>query len=73
MFVAMRKLFGTLAAAVGVVVASIYMSFPYIAKFGNVKEGEYMIACMVIGISCFILYQLDGKRLFACLILRRMS
>ena len=66
MFFAMRKLFGTLAAAIGVIVASSYLSFPYIAKFGNVKE-QYMIACMVIGISCFILYQLDGKRLFACL------
>jgi hypothetical protein len=60
MFVTMRKLFGLLAAAVGVIIASVYLSAPLIAKFGNVKE-QYMIACMVIGISCFILYQLDNK------------
>jgi len=66
MFIASRKLFGTLAAAVSITVASSYLSFPYIAKFGNVKE-QYMIACMMMGISCFILYQLSGKWLFACL------
>lgn len=66
MFITMRRLFGTLAAAVGVIIASTYLSFPYIAKFGNVKE-QYMIACMVIGISCFILYQLKGKRFLAIL------
>ncbi len=60
MFVAMRRLFGTAAAAVGVIVASVYLSAPLLAKFGNVKE-QYMIACMVIGISCFILYQLGGR------------
>jgi hypothetical protein len=60
MFAAMRKLFGTLAAAVGVIIASIYLSAPLIAKFGNVKE-QYMIACMVMGMSCFVLSQLNGK------------
>ena len=60
MFIAMRKLFGTLAAAVGVIVASIYLSAPLIAKFGNVKE-QHMIAFMVLGISCFVLRQMDGK------------
>ena len=59
MFVAMRKLFGTLAAAVGVIIASLYLSSPLVAKFGNVKE-QYMIACMMMGISCFILRQLKG-------------
>ncbi len=59
MFVAMRRLFGTLAAAVGVIIASVYLSSPLVAKFGNVKE-QYMIACMVMGISCFILRQLKG-------------
>ncbi|UCG59195.1 MAG: hypothetical protein JSU70_06730, partial [Phycisphaerales bacterium] len=53
MFTALKRLFGTLPAAVGVVIASVYLSAPLIAKFGNVKE-QYMIACMVIGISCFI-------------------
>ncbi len=59
MFVAMRKLFGTLPAAVGVIVASIYLSAPVIAKYGNVKE-QYMIAFMVIGISCLVLHQLGS-------------
>ena len=60
MFVAMRKLFGTLAAAVGVIIASLYLSSPLVAKFGNVKE-QYMIAFMVMGISCFVLRQLKGR------------
>jgi hypothetical protein len=60
MFIALRKLFGTLAAAVGVIVASVYLSSPMICKVGNVKE-QYMIACMVIGVSCFVLYQLGGR------------
>jgi len=66
MFIAMRKLFGTLPAAVGVIVTSVYLSAPLIAKFGNVKE-QYMIACMVMGISCFVLYQLGGRWWLACL------
>lgn len=66
MFFAMRKLYGTLAAGVGVVVASLYLSSPLIAKFGNVKE-QYMIACMVISVSCFVFYELDGKWLPALL------
>jgi hypothetical protein len=60
MFVAMRKLFGKLPAAVGVIVAAIYTSAPLIAKFGNVKE-QFAIACMVTAISLFILRQLGGK------------
>jgi 4-amino-4-deoxy-L-arabinose transferase-like glycosyltransferase len=60
MFIAMRKLFGTLAAAIGVIVASVYLSSPLIAKYGNVKE-QYMIAFMLIGVSCFVLYQLGGR------------
>ena len=66
MFVSMRKLFGKLAASVGVIIASVYLSSPLIAKFGNVKE-QYMIAFMVMGISCFVLYQLDGKWFWAIL------
>jgi hypothetical protein len=60
MFVAMRKIFGVLAAAVGVIIACIYTSSPLIAKFGNVKE-QYMIACMVSGVSLLILQQTGGK------------
>jgi hypothetical protein len=66
MFAAMRKLFGTLAAAVGVIMASVYLSSPLIAKFGNVKE-QYMIAFMVMAISCLILHQLGGRWWWAVL------
>jgi hypothetical protein len=66
MFIAIRKLFGTPAAAVSVIVASIYLSAPLIAKFGNVKE-QYMIAFMVIAMSCFILRQLQGRWWWAAL------
>jgi hypothetical protein len=61
MFITMKKLFGSIMpAAVGVIIASAYLSAPVIAKFGNVKE-QYMIACMVMGVSCFVLYQLGGR------------
>jgi 4-amino-4-deoxy-L-arabinose transferase-like glycosyltransferase len=60
MFVAMRKIFGKLPAAVGVIVAAIYTSSPLIAKYGNVKE-QYMIACMVAAVSLLILQQTGGK------------
>ena len=60
MFYTMRKLFGTLAAAIGVIVASLYLSAPLIAKFGNVKE-QHMIAFMVMGVCFYVLRQLDGK------------
>jgi len=66
MFIALRKLFGTLPAAVSVIVASIYLSAPLIAKFGNVKE-QYMIAFMVIAMSCFVLRQLGGRWWWAVL------
>ncbi len=66
MFIAMRKLFGILPAAIGVIIASTYLSAPLIAKFGNVKE-QHMIAFMVLGISCLVLYQLGGKWWLACL------
>jgi hypothetical protein len=60
MFIAMRKLFGTLPAAVGVIIASIYLSAPLMAKYGNVKE-QHMIAFMIMGVSCFVLYQLADR------------
>jgi len=60
MFIAMVKLFGVLPAAVGVIITSIYLSAPLMAKYGNVKE-QHMIAFMVLGISCFVLYQLGGR------------
>ncbi len=66
MFVAMIKLFGVLPAALGVIIASTYLSAPLIAKYGNVKE-QYMIAFMILGVSCFVLRQLKGKWLYAML------
>ena len=60
MFVAMRKIFGKLPAAVGVIIAVIYTSSPLIAKFGNVKE-QYMIACMVMAVSLLLMRQSGGK------------
>ena len=36
MFVALRKVFGTMAASLGVILASIYLSSPLIAKVGKV-------------------------------------
>jgi 4-amino-4-deoxy-L-arabinose transferase-like glycosyltransferase len=60
MFYAIGKLFGKLAAAVSVIVASIYLSAPLISKFGNVKE-QHMIAFMVMAVSCFVLRQAGGK------------
>lgn len=59
MFCSMRKLFGSLAAVFAVFIASFYLSAPFIAKFGNVKE-QFMVACMVAAASCFILRQLKG-------------
>lgn len=66
MFITLRKLYGVLAAAVAVFIASSYLSAPVISQGGNVKE-QYMIACMVIGISCYVLQQIGGKWWFAVL------
>ncbi|MHC4109704.1 MAG: ArnT family glycosyltransferase [Planctomycetota bacterium] len=66
MFIALRKLFGTLPAAVSVIVTSIYLSAPLIAKFGNVKE-QHMIAFMIMAMSCFVLRQLGGRWWWAVL------
>ncbi len=60
MFIALRKISGKLPAAVSVIIAAIYTSSPLIAKYGNVKE-QYMIACMVAGVSLLILQQTGGK------------
>ncbi len=60
MFFTIRRLYGTLAAVISVSVASIYLSAPVIAKFGNVKE-QFMIALMVMGICCFVWYRLTGR------------
>jgi hypothetical protein len=66
MFVALRRLYGVLAAVISVVIASVYLSAPVISQGGNVKE-QYMIACMIIGISCYVLQQIGGKWWYAIL------
>lgn len=66
MFITMRRIFGALAAGVGVVVASVYLSAPLIAKYGNVKE-QFMIALMISGVCSFIYYRLTGKWWWAVL------
>jgi hypothetical protein len=59
MFLALVKLYGKWPAAWAVLIAATFLSAPLIAKTGNVKE-QYMIACMMIGISCLVLRQLGG-------------
>ena len=66
MFVAMTKMYGRMSAGVGVIVASTFLSAPFIAKFGNVKE-QFMIAFMVMGMSFFVIRQLGGKWWWALL------
>ena len=66
MFLTLRRLWGMLAAGVSVVVASVYLSAPVIAKYGNVKE-QFMIAFMVLGVCCFILQQLNSRWWYALL------
>jgi hypothetical protein len=66
MFVTVRRLFGSLPAVISVVVASVYLSAPLIAKFGNVKE-QFMIAFMIMGICSFVFYQLTKKWWWAVL------
>ena len=66
MFYVMLQIYGMLPAAVGVIIASIYLSAPIISKAGNVKE-QYMIAFMILGISSFILGQIRNKWLYIML------
>lgn len=66
MFLTVRRLYGSLAAVVGVIIASVYLSAPVIAKFGNVKE-QFMIALMILGICSFVWYHLDRKWWWAVL------
>ncbi len=66
MFVTVRRLYGSLAAVISVIVASVYLSAPVIAKYGNVKE-QFMIALMIGGICSFVWYRLTGKWWWALL------
>jgi 4-amino-4-deoxy-L-arabinose transferase-like glycosyltransferase len=60
MFFSLRKLFGLLPAAVAILITAVYLSSPIMIKFGNVKE-QFMIALMVMGVSCFVFRQLGGR------------
>ncbi|MFC1764287.1 hypothetical protein ACFL6U_19715 [Planctomycetota bacterium] len=60
MFLALRKVFGMGAAGLGILIASIYLSCPLLAKYGNVKE-QFMITFMIMGVSCFVLYLCSGR------------
>jgi len=66
MYIALRRLYGVLAAAIAVIIASSYLSAPVISQSGNVKE-QYMIACMVIGISFYVLQQTGSRWWYALL------
>ncbi len=54
LFYTARRCFGKIAAQLSTAVASIYLSSPFIAKYGNVKE-QYMIAFMVMAACCLML------------------
>lgn len=66
LFVTIRRLYGSLAAVISVTVASVYLSAPVIAKFGNVKE-QFMIALMIAGVCSFVWYHLQGRWWWALL------
>ena len=66
MFVALQALWGRWAAAISTWLTAFYLSAPTIAKYGNVKE-QYMIACMVMGMSCYLLGQARDKRVWTLL------
>ncbi len=65
-FLGLKRHFGRLAAFVSTLVASIYISAPVIAKFGNVKE-QFLISCIGISIGAFFLYYKGGSRIWAIL------
>ena len=53
-FYALKEIYNRIAAFGATLIACFYLSAPVVAKFGNVKE-QFMIAFMMLGISCFIL------------------
>jgi len=59
-FLTIRRLYGSLAAVIAVIVGAVYLSAPVIAKFGNVKE-QFMIALMAMGVCSFVWYHLSGR------------
>ncbi|MCK5565036.1 MAG: glycosyltransferase family 39 protein [Planctomycetes bacterium] len=47
MYYTVRRIYGSLAACVSLVMCAFYLSCPPFAKFGNVKE-QFMVACMIV-------------------------
>jgi len=66
MFYALRRVFGSIAAVLGTVIAAVYLSAPLIAKYGNVKE-QYMLAFVIAAGCSFVLYEFSGRRLWLVL------
>jgi 4-amino-4-deoxy-L-arabinose transferase-like glycosyltransferase len=66
MFVVLARLYGRPAAGLAVVVASVYLSAPLLAKYGNVKE-QYMIALAIVGMSLLVLHHLANRKWYAIL------
>jgi len=64
LFLGIRRHFGRTAAFISTLAASIYISAPVIAKYGNVKE-QYLAACIGISIGAFFLYYNGGKKMWA--------
>ncbi|MBN1457196.1 MAG: glycosyltransferase family 39 protein [Sedimentisphaerales bacterium] len=58
MYYTIRKIYGSLAAGVSLIIGAFYLSCPPFAKFGNVKE-QYMIACMIIT-ACGVILRYTG-------------
>ncbi|MFI4910347.1 MAG: ArnT family glycosyltransferase [Sedimentisphaeraceae bacterium JB056] len=63
-FMGVKKHFGRAAAFISTLLTSIYISAPFIAKYGNVKE-EFMTACIGISIGSFFLYYGGGRKIWA--------
>ena len=66
MFLALHALWGRWAAVISTWLTAFYLSAPTIAKFGNVKE-QFMIAFMVMGMSCYLLGQVRDKKIWTLL------
>lgn len=65
-FLTLRKVFGSIAAVVGVAIAGVYLSAPIITKYGNVKE-QFMIAFMIYAACSFLWYEMTNKKVWLVL------
>jgi 4-amino-4-deoxy-L-arabinose transferase-like glycosyltransferase len=58
MFYITRELFGIRPAAICVIIAAVYLASPMVAR-DSLKE-QYLTSFAVLGISCFVIWQLGG-------------